>query len=152
MLLSNKPLELGQSEFGFTKLLVCNEKDASISVHCLFSFLKTSVYNKILELNKEIHEKFIESCFIAILLVLFVEEALNCQVIVWNCHRALSPSLVKIVDSTCVQYLAMGKKTKSSNLGRSLIRDRFNHGSRRTVDNNSMVSELTIPLKALRLT
>lgn len=33
----------------------------------------------------------------------------------------------------------MGKKTKASNLGRSLIRDRFNHGGRRTVDNNSMV-------------
>lgn len=35
----------------------------------------------------------------------------------------------------------MGKKTKGGNLGRSLIRDRFNHGNRRTVDNNSMVSE-----------
>lgn len=34
----------------------------------------------------------------------------------------------------------MGKNTKSSNLGRSLIRDRFGNGSRRTVDNNSMVS------------
>lgn len=33
----------------------------------------------------------------------------------------------------------MGKKTKGGNLGRALIRDRFNHGSRRTVDNNSMV-------------
>lgn len=34
----------------------------------------------------------------------------------------------------------MGKKTKAGNLGRSLIRDRFNHGNRRTVDNNSMVN------------
>lgn len=34
----------------------------------------------------------------------------------------------------------MGKKTKASSLGRALIRDRFNHGNRRTVDNNSMVS------------
>ncbi|KAG4071382.1 hypothetical protein HA402_004086 [Bradysia odoriphaga] len=33
----------------------------------------------------------------------------------------------------------MGKKSKASNLGRSLIRDRFNHGGRRTVDNNSML-------------
>lgn len=33
----------------------------------------------------------------------------------------------------------MGKNTKASNLGRSLIRDRFNRGSKRTVDNNSMV-------------
>lgn len=33
----------------------------------------------------------------------------------------------------------MGKKTKASNLGRSLIRDRFGQGHRRTVDNNSMV-------------
>lgn len=33
----------------------------------------------------------------------------------------------------------MGKKSKANNLGRSLIRDRFNHGARRTVDNNSMV-------------
>lgn len=33
----------------------------------------------------------------------------------------------------------MGKKSKSNSLGRALIRDRFNHGRRRTVDNNSMV-------------
>lgn len=36
----------------------------------------------------------------------------------------------------------MGKKSKASNLGRSLIRDRFNQGHRRTVDNNSMVKIL----------
>lgn len=34
----------------------------------------------------------------------------------------------------------MGKKSKANNLGRALIRDRFNHGNRRTVDNNSMVN------------
>lgn len=33
----------------------------------------------------------------------------------------------------------MGKKSKKNNLGRALIRDRFNQGHRRTVDNNSMV-------------
>lgn len=33
----------------------------------------------------------------------------------------------------------MGKKSKANNLGRALIRDRFNQGHRRTVDNNSMV-------------
>lgn len=33
----------------------------------------------------------------------------------------------------------MGKKSKANNLGRSLIRDRFNQGHHRTVDNNSMV-------------
>lgn len=42
----------------------------------------------------------------------------------------------------------MGKK-KGNNLGRSLIRDRFNQGHRRTVDNNSMVrakySQNTLP-------
>lgn len=34
----------------------------------------------------------------------------------------------------------MGKNTKASNLGRSLIRDRFNKGNKnRTLDNGSMV-------------
>lgn len=33
----------------------------------------------------------------------------------------------------------MGKKSKSSNLGRALIRDRFGHGNRKTVGNDSMV-------------
>ncbi|XP_031638283.1 large subunit GTPase 1 homolog [Contarinia nasturtii] len=33
----------------------------------------------------------------------------------------------------------MGKKSKANNLGRSLIRDRFGQGHRRTVDNNSML-------------
>ena len=38
----------------------------------------------------------------------------------------------------------MGKNSKASNLGRSLIRDRFNRGNKRTLDNNSMVKSKTI--------
>lgn len=34
----------------------------------------------------------------------------------------------------------MSKKSKGSNLGRALIRDRFGHRGRRTVDNDSMVN------------
>lgn len=36
----------------------------------------------------------------------------------------------------------MGKKKQANQLGRSLIKDRFNQGHRRKVDNDTMVSKL----------